>query len=213
MSQDDTLIFGGTGRTGLEIARRLRQRGDQVTVVARVSSDISDLEAIEIKIVNADAFNVKELKDAMASARCCKAICSLGNRPGAERKIDYEGVRNAVDAAEAASITRFILISSLGCGDSRPALSERALKFLGDVCLRKTQGEDYLKSSGLDWTIIRPGGLSSDPPTGKAVLSEDPLSFGTIRRGDVARLSVLCLDDSDTIGRTYSAIDPSLGAN
>ncbi len=213
MPQDGVLIFGGTGRTGLEIARRLRQRGDQVTVVARASSDVSELEAIETKIVNADAFNVKELKDATASARCGTAICSLGNRPGAERKIDYEGVRNAIVAAEAAGVTRFILISSVGCGDSRPALSERALKFLGDLCLRKTQGEDYLKNSGLDWTIIRPGGLSSDPLTGNAVLSEDPLSYGTIRRGDVARLAIFSLDDPDTIAKTYSAIDPSLGVD
>ncbi len=208
MSQNGVVIFGGTRRTGLEIARLLGQRGDRVVGIARTTSDSAALEQTGAHIIEADAFDAAGLKIAVQNAGCRSAICSLGNSAGAERKIDYEGVRNAVDSCVEAGVKRFLLITAVGCGDSRPALSERAIQFLGRVCELKTQGEDHLKASGLDWTIIRPGGLSSEPPTGTAILSEDPMSHGMIRRGDVARLTVQCLDDEATIGKVYSAIDP-----
>ena len=209
MPHKAVLIFGGTRRTGLEIARLLGQRGDRVAAIARPTSDTAALEQTGTHIFQGDAFDPQGLSIAVQNAGCDVAICSLGNSAGAERKVDFEGVRNAVDSCVTAGVRRFLLITAVGCGDSRPALSERALQFLGKVCELKTQGEDHLKGSGLDWTIIRPGGLSSEPPTGTAVLSEDPMSHGMIRRGDVARLVVKCLDDDGTIGKTYSAVDPS----
>ena len=208
MSGKRILIFGGTRRTGLEIARLLGQRGDAVVGVARDTSDTSALEQTGARIVTADAFDPEGLTTAVKNADCTAAICSLGNTAGAERKVDFEGVRNAIDAAVDAGIKRFILITAVGCGESRPALSERAVQFLGKVCELKTQGEDYLRESGLDWTIVRPGGLSSEPATGTATLTEDPLTSGMIRRGDVARLTVQCLDDDKTMGHAYTAIDP-----
>ena len=210
MTQSSVLIFGGTRRTGLEIARLLGQRGNTVVGVARETSDTAALEQTGARIVSGDAFEADALTTAVKNAACSAAICSLGNTSKADRKVDYEGVRNAIDAAAMAGIRRFILITAVGCGNSRPALSERAVQFLGKVCELKTQGEDHLKASGLDWTIVRPGGLSSEPPTGTATLTEDPLTSGMIRRGDVARLAVQCLDDDASIGRIYTAVDPGL---
>jgi uncharacterized protein YbjT (DUF2867 family) len=208
MPQKRILIFGGTRRTGLEIARLLGQRGDAVVGIARETSDTAALEQTGARIVIGDAFDPEGLTIAVKNADCTAAICSLGNTAGAERKVDYEGVRNAIDAAVEAGLNRFILITAVGCGDSRPALSERAVQFLGKVCELKTMGEDHLKDSGLDWTIVRPGGLSSEPATGTAILTEDFLASGMIRRGDVARLTVQCLDNDATIGHAYTAIDP-----
>jgi hypothetical protein len=65
--------------------------------------------------------------------------------------------------------------------------------------------------TNLDWTIIRPGGLNSDAPTGKAILTEDPLASGVISRADVAALVIKALGSTSSCTRKeLSAIDPSL---
>ena len=71
----------------------------------------------------------------------------------------------------------------------------------------KTQAEDHLKSLALDYTIIRPGGLKTAMPTGRAILSEDHTASGIITRIDLAGLIVASIDDPRTIGKTFSAID------
>jgi len=210
MADKKVLLFGGTGRTGLEITHLLQAHDDHVIVVARDDSNTVDVEAAGATIVRGDVFDPEALTAAATSAPCDLAICTIGNRPGADRKVDFDGVRNVVDSCVAAGITRFVLITSIGCGNSRSALSEQTLKFLGPMCERKTQGEDYLCATDLNWTIIRPGGLSSDPPSGNAILSEDPLTSGEVNRSDVARFTIECLDNPESAGKIYSAVDPNI---
>jgi uncharacterized protein YbjT (DUF2867 family) len=82
-------------------------------------------------------------------------------------------------------------------------------RFLREIIVLKTQAEDYLKSSGLDYTIIRPGGLlKSNLPPGEVFLTEDTQAFSWIGRSDLAKLVVRALDDPQSINRTYHAIDP-----
>mgnify|MGYP003548753298 FL=1 len=72
----------------------------------------------------------------------------------------------------------------------------------------KTKAEDYLKTSGLDYTIIRPGGLLDKDPQGRAYLTEDTGAMSWIRRADLAALTVQALDDPRAIGKVYHACDP-----
>ena len=71
----------------------------------------------------------------------------------------------------------------------------------------KTQAEEYLVASELDYTIIRPGGLKMDTASGYGYLSENREAFGFIDRADLARLIVGALDDDESIGKTYHAAD------
>jgi uncharacterized protein YbjT (DUF2867 family) len=73
----------------------------------------------------------------------------------------------------------------------------------------KSQAEDHLRASSLDYTIIRPGGLGDVKATGTAVLADDPRAFSYISRTDLADLVVQALGDPTTIGKTYNAYDPS----
>ena len=201
------LIFGATRNTGFETAKLLRARGDSVTAVIRPTSDDSALKELGVSLVHGDAFDRPALSQALAGVSCDAALCSLGNTRGAQNKVDHIAVAHAVDACVKKGIKRFILISSIGAGNSRPALSPQAERFLGPVCALKTLGENHLFASGLDYTVIRPGGLGHGPANHRGVLTEDPLISGGIARAEVARLVVTCLDDPKTIGKVFSAIE------
>jgi len=201
------LIFGATRHTGLETAILLRARGDTVTAVVRPHSDVSTLQALGVTLITADAFDGTGLKKALNGNGCDAAVCSLGNTPAAPQKVDHVGVANVVDACAGQNIKRFILISSIGAGNSRSALSPQAERFLGPVCALKTLGENHLFQSGLPYTVIRPGGLGHGPASGRGTLSQDPTISGGIGRAEVARLVVQCLDDPGTIGKVYSAVE------
>ena len=203
------LVIGGTRATGLEVVRLLRARGDDVIVLARPDSAADEAEKLGARIVRGNALRPAELKEALAVTQCRAVVSTLGTRNPSEPPPDFEGNRNAVDAAKAAGVNRFVLVTVIGAGDSyaaAPALVKRVMK---GALVAKTQAEDYLKASGLDYTIIRPGGLLTRKAQGKAYLTEDIRSMSWIGRADLAPLIVQALDDPHAIGKTYHAFDPA----
>ena len=203
------LVFGGTRATGLDIVRELRQRGEDVVVAVRATSDTTQLQKLGVRTVVADALNAQQVAAAFASGPYRAVITLLGTSRGDKaRRPDFIGNRNVFDAAKSAGARRIIFITVIGIGDSRDSAPLPARIFLKDVIALKAQAEEHLKRSGLDYTIIRPGGLSERPATGKAFLAEDPAAFSYISRQDLALLAVGALGDRTTIGKTYSAYDP-----
>jgi uncharacterized protein YbjT (DUF2867 family) len=201
------LVIGGTRATGLEVVRALRARGDDVVVLARPSSDAGPAEALGARIVRGDALNPPDLAAAVASAPFRAVVSTLGGGLDAART-DYEGNRNVIDAAKAAGVRRFLLVTVIGAGESLDAAPWIAKRILKDVIIEKTRAEEYLKSSGLDYTIIRPGGLLDKEAQGRTYLTEDARAMSWIRRADLARLVVQALDDPRAAGKVYHAHDP-----
>jgi uncharacterized protein YbjT (DUF2867 family) len=202
------LVIGGTRGTGLEVVRLLRARGEAVVVLARTESDTRELETMGVRIIRGNALRQVEMKQAMTLAPVRAVVSTLGARTVKEPRPDFEGNRNAVDAAKAAGVKRFVLVTVIGAGNSLDASPALARRFLKDVIAAKSQAEDYLKISGLDYTIIRPGGLLDKEAQGRAYLTEDTASMAWIRRADLARLVVQALDDPRAVGKTYHAFDP-----
>jgi uncharacterized protein YbjT (DUF2867 family) len=203
------LVFGGTRATGLEIVRQLRERGEEVAVAVRGTSNTAALKALGVRTVVADALDAQQVGAAFATGPYKAVISTLGTARGDQAKRpDFVGNRNVIDAAKAAGVQRFIFITVIGAGDSRDTAPLPARMALKEVIALKTQAEDHLRASGLDYTIIRPGGLGDVKATGKAVLAEDPQAFSYISRADLARLAIEALGDPATIGKTYAAWDP-----
>lgn len=206
------LVIGGTRATGLEVVRLLRARGDDVVVLARPSSDASAAEALGARIVRGDAMNPADLTAALAAVppggNFRAIVSTLGTTSVDGPRPDFDGNRNAVDAARFAGVQRFVLVTMIGAGDSLNAMPAIARYFLRKVTPEKTKAEDYLKTSGLDFTIIRPGGLLNKEAQGKAYLTEDTRAMAWIRRTDLAILVVQALDDPRSIGKVYHAFDP-----
>lgn len=207
VADDGVFIFGGTRGVGLEAVKQLVEAGRSVTVLVRPSSDLTALSKTGAKTVVGDALNRDSIDAALATGAFDAAISTLSGSPESGYDADSVGNINAIDASADAGVERFVLISSIGVGDSADALPQRALDALKTVLEAKGEAEDHLRASGLDYTIIRPAGLTNKPASGEGYLTEDTSAGGIISRAEVARLAIDALSDADTLGKTLSAVE------
>jgi len=204
------LVFGGNRGTGLEVVKKLHAHGENLTVAVRANSRTTELEKLGIKTVIADVLDAAAVRQAFTSEPFVAVISTLGSaRTDKMRRPDYIGNRNVIEAAKAAGAQRFILITTIGSGDSLTAAPWASRKFLHEVIVLRTQAEEHLVRSGLDYTIIRPGGLGNVKATGTSYLTADTAAFSYISRIDLAALIVQALGDKNTIGQIYSTYDSS----
>jgi uncharacterized protein YbjT (DUF2867 family) len=203
----NVMVFGASGKLGLEITRLLTVRGDKVTAFVRPTSDRTLLEPLGVEFAVGDAMDAESVLAALQGGEYDAVITAIGGF--GDVMPDYLGNKNVFDAAEAMGVRRVIMISTIGAGDSYDAAPLLSRLALSKILPLKTQAEDYLRETSLDFTIIRPGGLPPGVGTGGGILSEDRSTMGFINRQDLARLVVGVLDDDRTIGITLAAIDPA----
>ncbi len=212
MSSTSYIFLAGASRgVGREIAKCLTAQNLQVKALLRNDSAVAELEAIGVKTVMGDALNVSDVEGAMLGEQPIHTVIStIGGLPSEGERADFLGNKNLIDAAVKAGVQRFILVSSIGTGNSAGALPPQALATLGPVLVEKDKAEQHLIASGLTYTIIRPGGLKSEPATGNGILTEDPRIVGTIHRPDVAQLVCQCLNSQLSHNKTLSAVDKNM---
>jgi len=204
----DVLVFGGTRGIGLETVRQLRENGEAVTVMVRETSDLSALNEIDgVDTTVGDAMDSAAVTRAFASGEFATVISTLGGTPDAGFTVDSVGNMNAIDSAKASGVSRFVLVTSVGAGDSRAAAPAAMLNALGMVLAEKEKAERHLIDSGLSWTIIRPGVLTDKPANDRGELVQDTSAVGVISRAEIARLIVEAIDSEPTYGRIYSAFE------
>lgn len=203
-------LAGASRGVGREIAKLLATQDYLVTALLRSDAARSDLESMGVAVVLGDALNPEDVERAMRGEPIDAVISTLGGKPTDGERADFKGNRNLIDAAVKAGVKKFILVSSIGVGDSAPALPVQALETLGPVLAEKEQAENHLIESGLTYTIVRPGGLKSEPPRGDGVLTENPLVAGVIHRADVADLVYRCLISEQANQKILSAVDRGL---
>jgi uncharacterized protein YbjT (DUF2867 family) len=204
------IVFGGTRGVGLEVVRQLVAKNEHVTVVARETSDTTALKAMQttfVNIVTGDALDPDAVKKAFTSAPFRSVVSTLGGH-GRDYSVDVEGNKNVVDAAKNAGLTRMVMVSAIGAGDSGPSLPWYLRLFMKKYFIAKTAAEAYLKSSGLDYTIIRPGVLLDDGKPGQASLQAATPSIPSgIKRSDVGLLIANIIEDMSTFKKTFVAVD------
>ncbi|MBF1999736.1 MAG: SDR family oxidoreductase [Synechococcales cyanobacterium M58_A2018_015] len=209
-NQGEIFLAGASRGVGREIAQRLAAQLVPVKALLRSEAAQAELEALGISVVIGDALNPAAVQRAMTGAPIQAVISTLGGLPQDGQRADYLGNKNLIDAAVQAGVQKFILVSSIGSGNSRSAIPPQALEALAAVLAEKEQAEHYLIESGLTYVIIRPGGLKSEPATGTAVLTPDPTIAGTIHRADVAELVCKCLVSNQANNRILSAVDRNM---
>lgn len=211
MTSASYIFLAGASRgVGREIATYLTAQSLKVKALLRTEATAAELEAMGIQVVLGDALNVGDVERAILTEPIHAVISTLGGLPTDAQRPDYFGNKNLIDAALKAGAKKFILVSSIGTGNSAVAVPPQVLQTLGPVLAEKDKAEQYLIASGLTYTIIRPGGLKSDPATGNGILSEDPRIIGTINRADVAQLVCRCLNSDRANNKLLSAVDRNM---
>ncbi|KAI4295416.1 hypothetical protein L6164_035464 [Bauhinia variegata] len=204
-SKKKIFVVGATGSTGKRIVEQLLAKGFAVKAGVRdldkAKASLSH-ENPALQIVKADVTE-GSVKLAEAIGDDSEAvICATGFRPGwdlfAPWKVDNFGTVNLAEACRKLNVKRFILISSiLVNGAAMGQIFNPAYIFLnvfGLTLVAKLQAEQYIRKSGINYTIIRPGGLRNEPPSGNVVMeTEDTLYQGTISRDQVAEVAVEAL--------------------
>lgn len=206
MTPGYVFLAGASRGVGREIANRLVPQ-TKVKALLRSTDSQPALEAMGIAVAIGDALNPAQVEAAMLAEPISAVISTIGGLPKDGQRADFLGNKHLIDAAVKANVQKFILVSSIGSGNSAVALPPQALETLGAVLAEKEQAEQYLIASGLTYTIVRPGGLKSEPATGNAVLTPDPTIAGSIHRADVADLVCQCLQSDKANNQVLSAVD------
>lgn len=146
-------------------------------------------------------------------------VIAVGFVPGnplkmnaAAHEVDNVGTCKLIDAAKAAGVKKVVMVSSM-LTNGRAWGQEKSPGFLitnafGNVLDEKLVAENYLKASGLDYTIVRPGGLKAKPPSGALLISgEDTLNSGEISRDLVADVCVASLTDGKASKKVLEIIE------
>ncbi|CAM9855501.1 unnamed protein product, partial [Pylaiella littoralis] len=213
MAYGKVFVAGGAKGVGRAIIDKLVEQGSEVVALVRREDAKAELDAIKgVSAVVCDALDLKGVEAVLDG--CDAAITTLGGAPEGDetQRVDYAGNRNVIESAGILGITRVVMVTSVGCGDSREAISDQVYAVLEKALKAKTLAENMLLKyyTNSEWTIIRPGGLKSDAATGTAVLTESTKAAGVINRADVADLAVQALNSPSTVRKILSAVDPGV---
>jgi len=212
MNRESYIFVAGASRgVGREVVKCLRNQQINVKALLRTPDTQPELEGMGVQVVRGDALDIIAVEQAILGPEPISAVIStIGGLPKDGERADYLGNKNLIDAALKAGVEKFILVSSIGSGESVVALPPQALETLKSVLQEKEKAEQHLINSGLTYTIIRPGGLKSEPATGNGVLTENYRVAGTIHRADVGQLVCDCLFSDLANGKVLSAIDRNM---
>jgi len=201
------VIAGGHGKIALLLERLLAERGDQGVGLIRNPAQAGDLQkaGAEAAVCDLETASADEVAVLLSGADAVVFAAGAGPGSGAARKdtVDRAASVLLAEAAARAGVRRFVQVSSMGAGQPpEPGGDEVWAAYI----TAKTAAEDDLRSRDLDWTILRPGGLTDAAPTGRVRLTPPPVPPGTISRADVAAVIAALLDEPGTRHQTLELV-------
>ncbi|QNP70827.1 NAD(P)H-binding protein [Streptomyces roseirectus] len=202
------VIAGGHGQIALRLERLLAARGDEVAGIIRKAEQGDALRAAgaEPVVLDLESASVEEVAEVLRDADAAVFAAGAGPGSGAARKdtVDKGAAVLFADAAVRAGVRRFLVVSSLG------ADPDHAGDDVFDVYQRaKGAADAYVRGlDALDWTVLRPGGLTDDAGTGLVRL-EARTGRGMIPRDDVAAVLAELLETPATAGLTLELVGGS----
>jgi uncharacterized protein YbjT (DUF2867 family) len=198
----NVVIIGGHGQIALRLLRLLGERGDTGRGVIRDPGQAVDLEAIGATPIVLDIEN-REIGDAVAGADAVvfAAGAGAGSGPARKQTVDFAGAVKLIHAAKAHDISRYLIVSAMGTNHP-----ERWSEQMRPYYEAKAAADKEVAESGLDYTIVRPGGLTDDPGTGAVEIAERLDRSGSVSRDDVALVLAECLTADNTIGKDFDLL-------
>jgi uncharacterized protein YbjT (DUF2867 family) len=198
-------IAGGHGKIALQMERLLSEAGHEAVGIIRNPDQAADLLVVGgiPLVIDLEHTDVETVATDLVGVDAVVFAAGAGPGSGAERKwtVDRDAAILMADAAEHAGVRRYVMISARRADDYDPDSDE-----VFSIYLRaKSEADANLRTRDLDWTIVRPGGLTDDPPTGKVTIADDT-GDGTIPRADVAAVVVEALVERLAIRRQFEVI-------
>jgi uncharacterized protein YbjT (DUF2867 family) len=184
--EKNVLVAGANGTTGRIIINLLKKSDNYRPIAMIRNQEQKDhFEKENVSTVMADL--EEDLSHAVKNAD--KVIFAAGSKGKNVIGVDQEGAKKLTDASKNAGVKKFVMLSSMGADN--PSVSDD----LKDYLKAKKNADDYLKASGLNYSIVRPGALTNEGSTNKIQLKKKLEKRGSISRADVAKTLVEVLDD------------------
>src|SRR5215218_7111390 len=193
----DVLIAGGHGKIARRLIRILARNGHAARGLIRNEEHAADIESDGGVPVLCD-LERDDVTPHVGGADAVVFAAGAGPGSGAERKrtVDYGAAVKLMEAG----VPRYVMVSAISAG--RPNEWSDAMRPYYEA---KAGADERLMESGLDYTIVRPGGLTDDPGTGRVTVGTE-LERGEIPRDDVAAVVLAVLETPSTVGRTFELV-------
>jgi uncharacterized protein YbjT (DUF2867 family) len=199
-------VVGGHGNVARHLHPLLAAAGHTPVALVRREEYRAELEGkgAEVRLLDVEG------EDAAGFARafegCHAVVFAAGGGPDGnierKRTVDLEGSLKSIEGARRAGISRFVQVSAIGVDTALPPDTDPVWRAYVEA---KRDADAALRSSGLDWTIIRPGRLTDGPPTGLVALGPD-VERGQVPRADVAAVLAAVIDTGGGIGAQWDLV-------
>ncbi len=202
------LIIGGTGGTGQELIKQALEQGHSLTALVR-NPEKAKIAHQNLSVIKGNVLDFDKVQEAVAGQDA--VLSALGHkRFFIKTTILSEGTKNIIKAMEKHNVKRFICITSLGINDSRFKLGLYYTLFVIPVIVffyfrDKAKQEKIIRSSKLNWTIVRPGQLTNGKKRGSYKHGENVGNYiltKVISRADVAHFILSQLNDATYLHKT-----------
>ncbi|MDX2005491.1 MAG: NAD(P)-binding oxidoreductase [Meiothermus sp.] len=191
----EIVVFGASRGVGRQVVDQALEGGHRVTAFSRTGPDLAHPG---LRVVRGDVLDPAALETALAGQQA--AVIALGAGNTAEGRVRSLGTQSVVEAMRRVGVRRAVAVSSFGVGDSRRGpVAAMAWVFLRAALEEHERQEEILRESGLDYTIVRPTGLTDGPRTGRYKVGSS--GSGRISRADVAEFVLRVLPDPQWHGR------------
>lgn len=196
------LVIGAAGEVGRLVVEKLQQTDYTPVAMVRSKDQKETFEKKGIAAVMGDL--EKDFESAYADVDAVIFVAGSGKDTGAEMTIiiDQEGAIKATDRAVHFGLQRFVMLSSMAA--DRPEAGDRSIKH---YLFAKHRADEYLKKSGVPYTIIRPGPLTNEEGRGRVFLSEHVNGGESISREDVAEVLVKALEHPKAENRSFDVVE------
>jgi uncharacterized protein YbjT (DUF2867 family) len=195
-------VLGASGRTGIHVVRLLRRHGHTVRAGLRSLHRGEGVTGPGVEPVLADLVSdPASLVTALTGAQAVvNAAGAADPDPSAVNLVDRDGAIAAIRAAERAGVQRYVQLSAQ-FADS-PDQGDRLVR---SILLAKQASDATLRRSSLLWTVVRPGTLTDEEPTGRVRVAGH-LEQGRVSRQDVAAVLVGALDQPLTENKAFDVV-------
>jgi uncharacterized protein YbjT (DUF2867 family) len=203
------VVAGASGETGVEVIRALKAKDVEIRGLVRDIDKAKTQNGDAATWVTADVRDPQSLTAAFAGATYAISVIGARESDGANNfeAVDWLGNQNLINAAKAAEVRLFVLMTSGSAGPGD--VNDPRVKKFGAGRVWKGQAEDYLRASGMPYAIIAPGGLRNYAANTKGLQLRPRSQYkvGQVSRADVASVLVECLTNKDCETKTITVIN------